>query len=481
MSRLPGGGFASAPRTRPEVLLFGLVITLGTQIIRAFFPLLVNAGALPGVAPTGLGLLAIGLFATAWVSAIPARLLGSRRALLVTAGGLALARLGAQVSPPIAAFWFTAVGVVAFSWTVPLLLAVLRGTGPEAARALGGAFVLGLALEVTISGAFWSWDPIWQHTFWAYAAAFVLLAFFISALRGVAYTWFLGGLAEEGGRWQAQTDAGAGWTLVGLGPLLFLHLLVFHNTARLTAVTGWPLPAALLFILLIDVLALVMIERMVSAGTIAVAVLLLIPAAYLAHSSSASAAAGWAVGSVAAGVVAAAILTAQGQETLRAGLARTAAGWGAGMFVLVVAVFLYYIAYERRLPFENAVLLPAGAGIAAVAALGGPRRQRPPQRGTTPGALRIPRAALVLVVPIILWIIARSPQPAAGTGFPVRVMSFNLHQAIDIEGRHDLETFARHIEASGAEVFAFQEVSRGWLISGSTEMLTWLSRRLGMA
>lgn len=59
-------------------------------------------------------------------------------------------------------------------------------------------------------------------------------------------------------------------------------------------------------------------------------------------------------------------------------------------------------------------------------------------------------------------------------------MSFNLHQAIDITGRHDLEAFARQIEASGAEVIVAQEVSRGWLISGSTEMLTWLSRRLGM-
>jgi len=481
LSRAPGEGFGAALRTRPEVLLFALTVTLGTQIIRAFFPLLVNAyGARPGVTSMGLGLLAIGLFATAALSAIPVRLLGARRALLVTAGALALARLGAQFAPPMAAFWFTALGVVAFAWTLPVLLAVLRGTAPEAATALGGAFVLGLALEVTLSGLFWSWDPIWQRTFWAYAAALVLLAIYVSSLRGVAYVWFLGRLAEEGGRWREQTDAPGAWTLAGLAPLLFLHLIVFHNTARLTAVTGWPFPAALLFILLIDVLALIVMERLTSAGTIVLAGLVMIPTAYLAHGAGAGAAASWAVGSLASAVVAAAVLGAQGRGALKAGLAHTAGGWGTGMFLLVVAIFLYYIAYERRLPFENAVLVPVLAAIAALAALGGPHSASAPRDAATPLPWRIPRAALLLLVPVLLWITARPPQPVAGTGFPIRVMSFNLHQAIDINGRHDLEAFARAIEASGAEVLAVQEVSRGWLISGSTEMLTWLSRRLGM-
>ncbi len=481
MSRAPGTELGVALRTRPELLLFGLTITLGMQIIRAFFPLLVNAlGALPGIKPTQLGLLAIALFATSWFVALLVRFFGGRRALLVTAGALAAARLAVQLGPPMAAFWFSALGIVAFAWTVPLQVAVLRGTAPEAARGLGSAFVLGLALEVTISGVFWSWDPIWQHTVWAYAATFVLLAIYLSALRGVAYTWFLNGLAEGGQRWRSRTDSGAGWALLGLGPLLFLHLLVFHNTARLTAVTSWPFPAALLFILLVDVLALLIIERLANAGVIALEALILGPAVYVAHGGGVGAPAGWAIGSIAAAAVASAILGAQGREPLRGGLARTAGGWGAGMFVLVVAIFLYYIAYERRLPFENALILPAVALFATVAALGSPR-QRQAQDGSARVPLRSPRAALLFLVPIVLFNTSRSSQPTAGTGFPIRVMSFNLHQAIDITGRHDLETFARAIEASGAEVFAVQEVSRGWLISGSTEMLTWLSRRLGMA
>jgi endonuclease/exonuclease/phosphatase family metal-dependent hydrolase len=36
------------------------------------------------------------------------------------------------------------------------------------------------------------------------------------------------------------------------------------------------------------------------------------------------------------------------------------------------------------------------------------------------------------------------------------------------------------IEASGADLVALQEVSRGWLVDGSTDLPAWLSRRLDM-
>jgi endonuclease/exonuclease/phosphatase family metal-dependent hydrolase len=49
-----------------------------------------------------------------------------------------------------------------------------------------------------------------------------------------------------------------------------------------------------------------------------------------------------------------------------------------------------------------------------------------------------------------------------------------------VEGWSDLEATARAIEASGAEVVGLQEVSRGWYVNGSTDMLAWFQRRLRM-
>ena len=60
-------------------------------------------------------------------------------------------------------------------------------------------------------------------------------------------------------------------------------------------------------------------------------------------------------------------------------------------------------------------------------------------------------------------------------------MSFNVHNGFSRDGRLDLEAIAQVIEASGADVVGLQEVSRGWLINGSADMVQWLSQRLGMA
>ena len=59
-------------------------------------------------------------------------------------------------------------------------------------------------------------------------------------------------------------------------------------------------------------------------------------------------------------------------------------------------------------------------------------------------------------------------------------MSYNLHQGFDVNGYRGIEELARVIEEQEPDVVALQEVSRGWVIDGSFDMLVWLSRRLDM-
>ncbi|WP_173406170.1 endonuclease/exonuclease/phosphatase family protein, partial [Actinotalea ferrariae] len=69
--------------------------------------------------------------------------------------------------------------------------------------------------------------------------------------------------------------------------------------------------------------------------------------------------------------------------------------------------------------------------------------------------------------------------PRAGAA-PVTVVSWNLHYGVTPEGRVELEQLARTIEEQGACVVLLQEVSRGWVLGGGTDMATWLAHRLGM-
>ncbi len=460
----------------PGAIFTALTVTLGLQAMRAFFPLVVYVyGTRPGVSSVGMGIVAIGVFLAAWLAAAPARVLGVRRALAFSAALLALARLLAQFVGPSEALWISAAGTVAFLWAFPALIGMARSGGSGGAVRLAIGLLLGVAIDTAISGAFLTLDPIWQRTFWASAASLLLVLGYARLFRGIGRS----APGPEG------TDAPLGSTLAlaGIGPILLLHMLLLQNVARLTAVTGWPMPAALLLILAADAAAVATAARVRSAGAGIVAALVLIPSAYLAHGPGLEppgplqAAVALAAASVAAAMLLTAILAEQGRGPFGRGLIRTAVGWGLGTTIFVIPAFLYYVAYDIALPFESAWLPPVLAGLAAIAALGPLRALRqaaPLHRGRGRAVLAL------LLVPLVAWPFLRAPDTQPGTGWPIRVMSYNLHQGFGISGSQDLEALARTIEEAGADLVALQEVSRGWVINGSTDMLVWLGRRLRM-
>jgi endonuclease/exonuclease/phosphatase family metal-dependent hydrolase len=153
---------------------------------------------------------------------------------------------------------------------------------------------------------------------------------------------------------------------------------------------------------------------------------------------------------------------------------------------------------RRRLPDSSATLptgalatgeglsaMATGEGVSAMATGGGLKPMatgeglRPMARPAGPYLISVGVGVVLLLAPTLFWLTA--PDPVAAAPAPwVRVMSYNLHFGFDIRGWSDLEGIARAIEASGAEVVGLQEVSRGWYVNGSTDMLAWLQRRLRM-
>jgi endonuclease/exonuclease/phosphatase family metal-dependent hydrolase len=461
----------SAALARRTALLAALSALLGLQTVRAFLPQVVYVyGARPDVGSVDMGRLAIGVFLTAFLVGVPHRVLGTARALRLTALVLALGRLAAPLTAPGVSFLLLGAGTIAFLWQVPLLLAAARAGGGEGAAHVGIGFVLGMALDVAVSGAFGTWDIVWRRTPAALAATALSVTAYAGLLRATD------GRAIERGRTDGSPQAAL--ALVGFGPLLFLNLLLFQNTARVGAVTGWPLATSVLWVLAADVVAVAVAAGVRQQRGGLLAALALILAASWGHGGDPAAAAAIGLGSVASAVVLVAIAAAQGMGPPAAGLARTAIGWGAGMLLFTVPLFFYYAGYDLRLPFDNAILPPVAATIAALAAV--------PALRALPGVPEI-RAGVsrpvrvLLVVPVLLWGISRPPQAPSAAGWPIRVMSYNLHQGFSTAGALDPEGLARVIEEAGADVIALQEVSRGWVINGSTDMLTWLARRLRMA
>jgi endonuclease/exonuclease/phosphatase family metal-dependent hydrolase len=539
-SRPRSGG--RVPPAVTELALPALTVVAGLQLLRLMVTTVVSVYRDRLGAPlTSLALFAFLVVGLGFLAAPAARLLGRRRALVVSAAGVALVRLVVQLVPDAYARWLLApLGVVLFLWFVPLWL-------DRDGRGFGLALLVGLAADTALAGLGGGWDYDWSTTPWTVAVAVALAVAALAALAalpdpppggsGGPPGWSPGGSGGSGGP-PGWSPGGSGEgnrrlvdvvPLAGIGPALFPHALVWQNLGW-QAVLGGRSPAQAFLLVMVGNLAAL------AAGTAtALARAVRWPVAGTALAGLAVAVALGETATVAAGLLgqaATAVLLVvivrratvpagglgrsspgprstgglgmsppgpplAGEAPGRpAGLGAVAAAWTAGMGLFVLLVFAYYAAYDVVLPAGNGPLLALAAALfglaAAGAAFAGPAPRSAPRRGSvadSDGA----RAALstapiavgvaLLLVPLLSWAAAPGPvaaAPGSGAGRPVRVMSYNLHFGFDVSGWSDLEGVARAIEATGAEVVGLQEVSRGWYVNGATDMLAWLQRRLRM-
>jgi endonuclease/exonuclease/phosphatase family metal-dependent hydrolase len=283
--------------------------------------------------------------------------------------------------------------------------------------------------------------------------------------------------------------------LAGIGPALFLHGLVWQNLGWQAVLGGQPPARAFLLVMLANLAGLA--AGVAAAGArggppgwrvVATAAVGLVVAALLGERATVAACF---LGQAAAATVLVAVVrraTPSASAPDRS-LAAVSVAWSLGMLLFLVLVFLYYAAYDMRLPFGNGLLLPAAAAMVALAGIGAGWPGPDPGAGVArsdggapggPGWLPLWVGVALLLAPAAFWVSAPAPVPAARPAPPLRVMSYNLHFGYDVEGWSDLEATARAIEAGGADVMGLQEVSRGWYLNGSTDMLAWLQRRLRM-
>jgi endonuclease/exonuclease/phosphatase family metal-dependent hydrolase len=470
LRRRPGG---RAPSAVAELAVAALTVVFGLQLLRLMVSTMVGVYRDRLGAPlAGLALFAFVVVGLGLLAVPVARLLGRSRALVVSVAGVALVRLAIQLVPDATARWLLApVGVMLFCWFVPLWLA-------RDGRGFGLALLAGLAVDTALAGFGGSWDYAWS-TSGRTAALAVMLA--------VAALWALAAVGVGPGPERPGTAAGraglaAALPLAGVGPALFLHGLVWQNLGWQTVLGGRSQEAAFLLVMVGNLGALAAgtaaaLARETRWPVVATAVGGLAVAVALGEQATLAAGV---LGQAATAVLLVVVVRRSGGA---AGLGPTVVAWTAGMGLFLLLVFAYYAAYDMVLPAGNGLLPVLAAVLVGLAAAGAMRFGRDQGGRGRLGRDLVPLLAGValLAAPLLLWATAPGPVEAApGPARPVRVMSYNLHFGFDVRGWSDLEGVARAIEASGAEVVGLQEVSRGWYVNGSTDMLAWLQRRLRM-
>jgi endonuclease/exonuclease/phosphatase family metal-dependent hydrolase len=492
----PGGPAASAgppvvPQEFSRVFLIAVTTAVLAGVLRAAFPPFGHLAATSGGLTVSAAILIVclaGLLAPA-VRAVA----GPRGLLLAGVGGLLVVRLAMQaLSPaPWSAFAGAAFGMLALTALY------------ETARGLSGtgfavAVVGGLTADTALRLAFGTWDPAGRSGVLPWLACLVLVGAGALALVRQLRTSLIEAPAIG---WRDALGAAA------LGPFLALQVLVLASPA-FAASSGWlSLPVAGAVVLGAQALTLAFLSSGLAVAAVPGGVcvfggtLLGVGAAAVTGRYGLT---GWvAVAVIVAGQVLSAWLLAvacrvplrrggfrgrRGDVPVEPGRADTGGrAWridlGAALGGLLIALVLlpYQSHYAAPLPLPNKVL-PGAAGIALgllsaiAAARGGPLPGKSWARALGAGA----GALLLLIVPAVYAVTAPAASRTAAQPGTFRLVAYDINQAVDGGGRLDPEGVARVIEAQHADVVALQEVGRGWPLSGTADVGSWLARRLGM-
>ncbi|MBN1179898.1 MAG: endonuclease/exonuclease/phosphatase family protein [Anaerolineae bacterium] len=461
------------------LLLVTLVLFFGLHIFRVFLPMLIWYGG-QRMSAVQMALCALGTFALALLAPLVRRVLKENDALTLTAGGLILVRVAVQlVIPPLSDLVLAIVGLVLWSWFIPIWHTSPRNRVPELpVPLLAVALPLALLLDTGIRSALVAYDLAWQQEMWATMSVLILAGVTLVLLRREM---------EPGTRDAAPaTEPPLRYILplLGLGPWLTLALSISHNPAALTAAAGWP-----------DLLAHLAVNAAAAAGAAlcvltagswgrlrrawaALAAALLIVTLvlfqfgigptwlwFLLASLAASAALGW-------------VLAGTAREPApQPGMRRTAVAVFLGLLLLLVVAFLLA-------QYDLFWMLSAAGGVLAATALWAAwPRHAAGHAPLRPTVLAVGGIALTWFLVVAAATLLRWPSPAVGkppSVGPLRVMTYNIHHGLDADFHVDLLDIADVIAAESPDVVVLNEVSRSRVTNGFVDMLPLISRRLGM-
>lgn len=471
-----------------RITLVAVLVTLageGLLTSAVLLDLQLRTGAIPAAVAALVTYVLPGVVAAALVLTTrlgrPGRPLG--RTLFAGVATLAVARLALQASAALPRY-VLGLATVAIAVAVLVIAVVVAastaGQRETAARDTASGLVLGLGSLAAFSGLTGTWLAVWRSDLLGWLVALGLV--------GLA-TWSAWRLRDE-----AAPDRPRGlWVL---GPFLGIGVFVLASPAFLSSQSQatpalHPNDGAVhLLIVIATGLTILALQRWRGLPTTALRLGALLPVliglAYVLPeqvSSPIPTLAALMLAVPATAFLLVAMLRRPRRARGRFSLAGLAVGVGLGA---ILPLLLFQIDYDIPLGFPNALVLVA----ATLLLVAGSHVWRPSFAPEVPARLaQLPGlgvVALPAVVVIVVGISGMWPSTPFTTtedrtpGTELTVVSWNVHYGVTPEVSVDLEALAQAIEAEDPDVVALQEVSRGWLLGGGTDITAWLSHRLQM-
>ncbi len=455
-----------------------LVFSFGLQLVRAFIPGLAwYLKDTVGIGTLSLIPYAFGTFFLGFLAPLLLRIFGDRGALWITAGGLGIIRFAEQISrDPARDFWLAIAGIGLFLNFISLYIGHIRGQDGSPSRNCAYGLILGFAFDTALRGLFGARDLSTVSGF---------IPIILVGLIAVLIFW---SLWQEPKTLQGKYTDGTGkgtYLLLAIGPLFTLQLLYLGSQGWVEEVAGLGYPIGFLVVFL---------GYLAAAGGLslgyakpkslhpllaALLTIILVLGFFYADQTGVFSLALVILGQFFIGWGLAAISSAI-SSVKKSGLWRTTISVAGGMVLFLALSFAFYIGQDMALPIPRSSFPAIAAALFGILVFSGTfsARKAADSSWDYSGAAL---SAILVLVPLIYWLVlGAAPQPDQPQGYPVKVMSYNIHSAFNVEGNQDLEAIAAVIENSGADIIGLQEVSRVRLMDGYADMPTWLANRLEM-
>jgi endonuclease/exonuclease/phosphatase family metal-dependent hydrolase len=462
-----------------EVLLPALSLLFGLQLVRLFIPAMTWVlGDRFEINAVGLGIIAVAGFGLS-LAVIPLRrFLCGYKALIFTAGGLSIVRLLAQINwgEPLINLLLATAGAALLGMFLAVYLDSARLKGCKTLSYLALGLLLGWTMDVSLNGLFGSYDYIFQS-----GAIPITIALLLALIQ-----WLMLAVHNPITAEPPATAKTFPWQAIGF--FLFLEFIIFGNIARLAALTDWTLPAAFGVVLAGQLAGLFAAAWLLSSkyrgsGSFnSIIGLLLLGSVILINSTDSAPLIGLILilGQVSVALLLTAIISGIGNHNPKRSYKSATLDNSVGMIIFVILVLTYYAVYQISLPYPNTLLEVIAAVLLALFATTA-LRHSPARLKVKARFCLTPLLALVLLLaPVAGFIGWQDVEATRSDGGAVIIMTYNLHNGFNTEGRLDMEALAEVIEEQDPDIIALQEISRGWLISGGVDMLSWLSQRLEM-
>ena len=146
------------------------------------------------------------------------------------------------------------------------------------------------------------------------------------------------------------------------------------------------------------------------------------------------------------------VFIGRGGSSARTSFSSITVASGVGMILLLVFLVGYYMVYYFSLPYNNTILEPVAAFIVAACALYASAALREEKSVSSRAWPTVMLTLLLLILPLAGVIMWRAPEAVHGEGFPVRVMTYNLHNGFNTEGYLGMEDIAQVIESQDPDI-----------------------------